>query len=666
MRLSSKAIVVFILACVWWGTAVPQTASAHAYLQRSDPADGAVLATAPTDVNLWFDEPIAPDFSAIQVFDINSQPVSVTHIRTNPDDPYHLAFSFPDELSPGVYSIRWKALSEADGHFSLGMLVFGVGAETDLNSANLMTNETPPPEATEVGLRWLNFTLLAVMMGSVLVGHFVIRPYRADAAIRPFLETAQNRVVHLAGWAALLLLLVGLGLLGWQVRQLLTTLPDSVSIPAAAWQIVSRTRWGLLWNGRQLLLLLLVVSLFSLRRFSLAHLLPRLRFVWGIVGLLLLALFVLQSSMGHAAAAAPYTFVSILFDALHLLAAAAWVGSLIALAAALIPMIRAPRRDAHVARALIAAGWQPFGGLAALSVGVLFATGLYSTGQQVASLDAMITTLYGRALLAKIGLFFGVGAVGLLNAALLHPRVARPLARLLRRPAGWTPVAIHHLPRLVLVELSLGLAVLLLTGTITAASAPRGVEYTVAAEDVPDALTEKIDDLLITLTANPNTPGQNVFTIFAASSRRPAPAEVLRVILRFTYQEQDLGRVTVNAEEIEPGRYMVTGNYLSLVGPWRVDVAVRRAGMEDAVASFDWVVAPPGNAQPRIISKYPLKTPLTLGGSLLLLAVLSIGAVVLRRRRRQRLQPAVSATRRFRWRRRPASSQPQNIEERPV
>jgi copper transport protein len=218
--------------------------------------------------------------------------------------------------------------------------------------------------------------------------------------------------------------------------------------------------------------------------------------------------------------------------------------------------------------------------------------------------------------------------VGLLNSILLHPRLATPLARLLGRPAGWTPLPLRSLPTLVLAEAGLGLLVFLATGLVTAAPAPRGPEFTIAPEEVPTALSQTVDDVVVTLLVKPNRPGQNVFTVFAASTRRPPPAEILRVIARFTFLGQDMGRVSARTEEVEPGRYLVGGNYLSLAGPWQIDVVVRRKGIEDSVAHFNWLVAPPGQSRPVIISKYRLEPLLTILAAMAILLILLIVASV--------------------------------------
>ncbi len=590
-------------------------AMAHATLLRSDPADGAVLPESPREVRLWFDEEISAGFSTAQLLDAGGRPVSGVAVRADSTDPTLLIVT-PPPLPDGVYSVLYKVLSNTDGHFSQGLLVFGVGEGVEMGGAAAPPPEPPPPLA-EVILRWLNFGLLAGIAGALAMRRWVLRPAPGEGeAVRAALATARQGVRRWAALCAGAALAVGLLMLGRQVAVAHAALPAGSSLWTAGAQVVGNTQWGQMWLVRQAILLAMGGLLLAAPR----------RWTADALGGLAVALLTAQALGGHAAAVTPNTALAVAADTLHLLAASLWVGGLLALAVALLPLLRG--QPAHAA-ALIRAGWRPFGGLAAFSVAVLFATGLYNTGRQVASVDALVTTLYGRVLLGKIGLVLGVGLFGLLNSMLLHPRVAAPLARLLRRPAGWTPLSVRRLPQLVRAELLLGLLVLLATGVITAAPAPRSALFTVSADDVPEALTQTVDNIVVTLQVKPNRPGQNVFTIFAASAIRPAPAEIIRVQARFSHLEQDVGVTTARAEEVEPGRYLISGNYLSLAGPWQIDVVVRRRGMEDSVARFYWVVAPPGQAQPVVISKRPIQPYLTLGAAALMLALAAALAVTL-------------------------------------
>ena len=96
-------------------------------------------------------------------------------------------------------------------------------------------------------------------------------------------------------------------------------------------------------------------------------------------------------------------------------------------------------------------------------------------------------------------------------------------------------------------------------------------------------------DLQVSLSAEPNLPGENRLAIRAHPSAAGAP-EILRVIVRFTYLAQSMGEVSVDAPYVSPGLYELSGSQLSLAGPWQVNVAVRRKGVEDSVAHFTWTV----------------------------------------------------------------------------
>jgi copper transport protein len=328
-----------------------------------------------------------------------------------------------------------------------------------------------------------------------------------------------------------------------------------------------------------------------------------------ILAVLLPVILALQAMAGHAAGLARHTALALVVDTLHLLAASVWVGGLLALTVGLLPLVRRNRTDFS---ALAHAGWGRFGRWAAASVAVLFATGLYSAGRQVTSVDALLTTLYGQTLLVKMGLVLGVGLIGLTNATLLHPILARLFhLRLSLRP----------LPRLVSFEIGLGLLVIMATGLLTASPQANGPEFGPTNAELPQSLSQTAHDMVITFGAKPNRPGQNVFTIRAASTRRPAPAEVMRVMVRLTYLAQDIGRVSVDAVEVEPGLYQVGGNYFSAAGPWQVNVVARRRGVEDVTATFNWVVPPVGSGRAPFISSRPLEPGLTTAAALLLLAL---------------------------------------------
>ncbi len=590
-------------------------ALAHAALVRTEPADGATLSVAPQEYRLWFNETIAPRFSVVQLLNAQGQPVPGLDFSAVPTDPSALLVRLP-QLPAGAYTLIWKALSEADGHFSQGMVLFGVNVAAPNAPAVKFTTVDAP--LIEVVLRWLNFGSLAAIVGALAILLLLYRPGwikpQPEQAI--YWQTAQQRIWRLVDWSVLSALLIGIALLLRQLWIVQQTGAASADWGSAAWSLVSQTRWGELWVVREIVLLLLL-SLLRIGRGS-AYFLRTARWFGCLVLILCLALLSVQALTGHAAGNIRNAWLAVPMTVLHLLAASLWVGGLLALAVGWLPWLVRPQENRL---ALLQMGFQPFSRLAALSVGVLVATGLYNSGQQVPSLDAFLLTAYGWFLLGKIGLVLLVGGIGLLNSLLLHPSLATWLARRLGRPLDWRPVVLQRLPLLVLTEVAAGAFVLLLTGVLTASAPPRGVIFTLSPESERGTMTQTVDDLQVALDIKPNRPGQNVIRVQTLSKVDPPPAKIMRVLVRFTYQDSDFGRVSAKMEEIESGSYLLNGNDLKLAGPWQIDVVTRRLGIEDSVAHFNWVVPPSGPLPPTVLSKRPLATPFTIASLVILLLV---------------------------------------------
>lgn len=610
-QISWAIVMVFMVGLLW-----VRQARAHAYLVRSEPAANIILDSAPPTMRLWFSETVSAAFSGARLLSAGGQATDLA-FSVDPNDHTLMIVTLP-ELADGVYSLRWTVHSETDGHLTQGLVVFGIGQGADLGTATAVETETAVP-LPELMLRWFTFVLYAGMIGAFATTYLVLDPQSQPTAIASVQQAAQKRMLRLGWWCSLLALIVGLAWVGWQAIALAASYSGNLSIVAVAWQWLTQTRSGGFWWAHQLVILIVVRNLWILQRQ------PTEATTAGkmiqLTGLLLLILLLIQSLNSHAAALTSNTAVAVVADTLHLLAASFWVGGLLALVAGLLPLVR------HHAefKALVQAGWGPFGKWAALSVGVLFTTGIYSTGREVSSANAMLTTLYGQTLSLKIVLMLVVGALGATNALVLHPRLAALLGRILRRPEGWKPLSLRHLPRLFVAELCVGLLVLLLAGTITAAPTARGTAFTAA--DASTGVSQTVNDMIIKFSVTPNQAGQNIFTVRAVSTRRPPPAEIVRVILRFTYLEQDLGLTSEDMAQAEPDLYLLSGNQLYLAGTWQIDAVVRRQGVEDSVAQFTWFVPSTEPEQPAIVSDKPWESLLTTVAAVLL--VLVCGTAVL-------------------------------------
>ncbi|MER5659542.1 copper resistance protein CopC [Streptomyces mirabilis] len=342
-------------------------ASAHAALTGTDPQDGSVLKTAPTEVTLSFSESIGLLDDSFRVLDPDNR-------RVHTGDPGHAGdrsdtarVTLPKGLGTGTFTVAWRVVS-ADSHPVSGAFTFSIGKP----SATAPPVPVDPSGNTVAGTlydaaRYLAYGGLALLIGAatfVLVCGF-------PGPVRRLLLT---------GWWIL-------G--GSTVALLLLRGPyERGSGPADAFDpsVLNETltsRPGLALLAR--LVLLAAAVFYPVREQT------RGRLVLALGGLLTVSLAVTWAVAEHASAGiqVPVAMVS---SVLHLLSMAVWLGGLAALLTALY----------RSAEPLPAAVVNRFSRLALASVTVLVVTGVYQSWRGLGSWDALTSTSYGRLLVAKL------------------------------------------------------------------------------------------------------------------------------------------------------------------------------------------------------------------------------------------------------------------------
>lgn len=150
-------------------------------------------------------------------------------------------------------------------------------------------------------------------------------------------------------------------------------------------------------------------------------------------------------------------------DIAHLLAAGAWVGALFAF----VILSKQARRPSPEAAQLLGRAADGFARIGTVIVVTLTLTGLLNYGLIVGpTVDGLLTTAYGRLLVAKLALFAGMLALAAANRYRLSPRLALALQN------GDHAAAVTTLLRSLTTETSLALAVLALVSWLGVLSPP--------------------------------------------------------------------------------------------------------------------------------------------------------------------------------------------------
>jgi putative copper resistance protein D len=284
--------------------------------------------------------------------------------------------------------------------------------------------------------RFLHFAAAALLFG--LLAFPVYAPVPGEAGRRAARTAA--RAVRLLAWLALLTAMLALA-------AAVTNMTGDAAIfahPADLFDILRTTGFGQTW-GLRLILGLLIAAL-SLRARPDDRLLT-----------LLSALFLISIAYsGHSRMqSGALGWAHIFADALHLMAAGAWLGGLLAL------VLVIPRLGRAGAAAKVL---HQFSGMGYFAVAALVATGLFKSWLLVVKVGALLTTPYGWALDVKLVLFAAMGALALANRFWITPALEAKSAD----PALW----LGRLKRQVLVELTLGVLVLAAVGLMGALEPP--------------------------------------------------------------------------------------------------------------------------------------------------------------------------------------------------
>jgi methionine-rich copper-binding protein CopC len=105
------------------GTTLARTVFAHSELVRADPAPGASLERAPSEIFAWFSQPLSTG-SKLKVFDAQFQQVDKGQTFIDAGDAT-LMRAQVNPLAPGRYTVNWQANS-VDGHLSSGSFDFTI------------------------------------------------------------------------------------------------------------------------------------------------------------------------------------------------------------------------------------------------------------------------------------------------------------------------------------------------------------------------------------------------------------------------------------------------------------------------------------------------------------------------------------------------------------
>ncbi|WP_144127056.1 copper resistance CopC/CopD family protein [Catellatospora sichuanensis] len=548
IRTTALLVLVFVSALL---LGFPQPANAHAHLVSTNPAEGAVLQTAPDRILFTFDEPVRAIPGGVQVYGPQGEPVEANPTVTGTE----LRVVPSARLGDGTTVITWRVVSD-DGHPISGSLTFSVGAPTPV---------TAPSSSDSSSIPQVPWTLtLARVVG--YVGLLLAAGLVAFAAMflptDPGADHPRRRTAAFARAAAAVAAAAWLAALPITAAYLLGGGPALLK-QGATWSSLPLTEYAVaaaVVAGLALALALLSPGSASRQRRVAAA---------GTAALTVMA----PALVGHTRAASPESLV-IGADALHLLAGSIWLGGLAGLALTL-PALSS--RGAAAAETLARFSTAAAGVLAAL-----VATGTLLAWRLIGSWSALVDTGYGRLVTAKIAIVLAALAIAAWNRWSLLPS--------LKRAANKTSRQTHARPvvRATAIEGAVLAVALLVTGFLVDTSPEGGSRpASVTAEANPDTHETTLGDIKVRASLTPLTRGSNTITLRLSSTAGEPTEGVAPPVVRLSTDGATLGAVPLT--HVSAGFYTAQV-LLPVSGTWRMQVSLRVSEFANPVDELEFTV----------------------------------------------------------------------------
>ncbi|MBB5870123.1 copper transport protein [Allocatelliglobosispora scoriae] len=367
-------------------------AFAHAALLGTNPGQGSIVQTAPSDVTLTFSEPVSPVSDKIRIIGPDGERAD----RGTPSaDGTVLKIGLRDSPPIGTYLVTYRVIS-ADSHPVAGGFTFSVGAPSATPPTDKAADQGTDPTVTKaIGInKFIGYAGLTLIAGPALVLLLLWPARLSRRGPRRLLWTGFG-LVGFSSLAALFLQAPytnGTSLGG-------VTTGDLTDVLGETFGTVLLLRLGVL-------VISAIVLNATLKRDAPARSDLMILAILGAVGAATWPL------VGHPAAS-PVPTITIVVDAIHLASMALWIGGLVMLGFFLLPRNRGA--DDRELGAILPV-WSRWAGLAVSS---LLLAGVVQALIEVGTVSALVDTTYGRLLLVKAGLVAIVLAVAFASRTLV-------------------------------------------------------------------------------------------------------------------------------------------------------------------------------------------------------------------------------------------------------
>jgi copper transport protein len=634
IMVATAILSVFLVLCISFAN----EAIAHPFYVDSTPKPFQNIPESPTEVSVFFSEPIELPYSDISVLGPDGKSVDNKDAHNVNGQTSSIAVSLQDNLPSGIYTINTKVLSAVDGHVVDNSFTFGIATEAASGSSGedgdgrnqLSGRSGSQPEKDILSIeeslsRFPGYVGQVIAFGVAFAIIWLWKPFNQipwlSGLLAPFRSLLSSVATKILIVGASLILVSGLGMI----------IVQSASVDATILEIIS-TKFGNVWGIRMVqasALLLLIVSIFRRNKKRGQHVGTA-----EISAILALALSLLVTYSLIAHAAASNLPLAILGDFCHSIVASIWIGGVIFLAFAYIPKLASLRANDSVKAAVLSILIPRFSTVVVVSLGIILITGPLLLWTLENDLEITLASLYGRVLLGKLSIGLVMIVMGGYHQFQTRKKfgsllVSAPSISSLNIPGTSEDSpdtkssaeflkSVKRLNKSLKIEAALGIGLLFMVSLMANMALPSGEFPAYERADAEDitgagsAVSGSLDGRRalpsekelsevaylangdrIQLNIKPFTLGQNTFEVTYYESNNSIARFINSSTIELTQVERGIGPIEVDMSNQSPGVFIVETAF-SLAGRWTVQVLGEsvRQGSPNMVGIFAVDVKP--------------------------------------------------------------------------
>jgi copper transport protein len=571
---------------------------AHPVYVDSSPKPFQGVSSSPTEVNVFFSEPIELDYSSIRVLGPDGSTVDLNDPHNVEADTASIGVTLQPDLPEGEYTVTTSVLSAVDGHVVGETFTFGVGTAVqqqtgaDGQQQQQQRDILSPEESIS---RFPGMVGQVIVVGAAFATLWLWKPLGRVS----WLSSAISKTRVSIDRNMMRLIIIGTGLvLASGVAMIVV---QAISINAGIPEAIA-TKFGNVWLTRMLQSSILMgIAVAVYRRLAKNGDIANRAEIYAIL-ILGLAVLVTSSLIVHAAATEQVG--PILLDFFHNAAASIWIGGLILLGFVAVPKILSIR-DSMIKSAALSILIPRFSTVVVTLLGIAVITGPVLLFSLESNLSLTVASVYGQILAIKLGLAGVMVAMGAYSQFVVQKKAVAVMAS----SAGGDGTKALHIDRLrhygktLKAEAGVGIALLFMVSLMANGALPSG-QFPVYEREESDAQaafaeaprTDFVRTLYtaegtIKLNISPFAVGQNAFKLSFFEQDGSNATGIESATIKLTQLERGIGPITVETTEQSDNLFSSDAAF-SLPGIWHIEIEGINTQGSNMLASFDTNVKP--------------------------------------------------------------------------